>query len=265
MIKKNLTKVLAISFCMSALLTGMAYADNVSPAYGGTISTEKATLHEMQKEMDQYLFVENVIEIEKKGFEVVYTGVSADEYVEVGISPYTEENAEFLYNIFGKKNVKVVAADEVVLFAPDEMAGEDLPVDSENVSSIVMDMGDDIPVSDINYDDKLISEREKLAAEDGGQDLNEELDDLIRLTGIEEDLPAVDIEEDSLDVVEDADYMTTQDDAVKAFSENAEVDRDSEKGSIMTAKNIAIAVGVVIVLGGVAFLSSKKKEIDSNK
>lgn len=160
-----------------------ATANSISPAYTETASVEKAALYDMQKKLDQYLFVDKVNEIEEMGFEVVYTGVSADEYIEVGITPYSEENAEFIYREFGKEEVKVVAADEVVLYAPDELIRENLPMDSGNAWSPVMDIGDDTAVSDTDYNDyadnKLISEREKLASEDDGEDLSEELADLI--------------------------------------------------------------------------------------
>ncbi|NLJ95776.1 MAG: hypothetical protein GX321_01370 [Clostridiales bacterium] len=263
MIKKNIIKVFALSFCMSALLTGVAYANSISPAYEGTASTEKTALHEMQKEIDQYIFFDNINEIEKMGFEVVYTGVSTGDYVEIGITPYTEENADFLYRVFGKENLKIVAADEVVLYAPDELIVEDLPADSGNVSSPVMDMGDDTPVSNTDYDEELIREREKLASADGGEDSHQDIDDLIRQNDIaQEDM---DIEEDRLDVVEDTGYMTTQDDSIITVAQKAESDTAKEKGAIITIKNIAIAVGVIIVLGGTTILLSKKRAMKNNK
>lgn len=51
----------------------------------------------------------------------------ADNYVEVGISPYSEENAAYLYGLILDDQVKIVASEEIVPYiAPDE--GEMPPV-----------------------------------------------------------------------------------------------------------------------------------------
>lgn len=276
MIKGKIIKTFALGLCMSVLFTGVAYASSVgdsSPAYEGKTSAENTKLLEMQKEMDQYLFVKNVKEIEKLGFTVVYTGV-ADDYVEVGITPYTDENADYLYKIFGKDQVKIVGTDEVVLYAPDDIvAEEDLPADSVDVIDPIMDIGNDTPVSDSGSDisdsklideQQFVDEREKTVLEGDGNISSEDMYELMRQTGIVEDLPTTDVdavEDISVEAREEVGYMTTQDDTVRNVSDNSENDIGSYNDSKMSPLYIVIIAGGVIILGGVAFALSRKKAV----
>lgn len=101
-----------------------------------------------QKEIDQYLFEDYMKDIEEKGFTVTHT-VPTEEYVEIGIAPYTEENAEYLYSLFGKEHVKVVegeqaelyttnAADSTALEAQVVMANEDNASKENQVKSLAI-------------------------------------------------------------------------------------------------------------------------------
>lgn len=66
------------------------------------------TLTNKQKEIDQYVFEAHAKEFADKGITVTNTGVAVGDYVEVGITPFNEENAKYIYDIFGKELVKVV-------------------------------------------------------------------------------------------------------------------------------------------------------------
>ncbi|ABR47692.1 copper amine oxidase domain protein [Alkaliphilus metalliredigens QYMF] len=66
-----------------------------------------------QREIDKYLFKDHVEEMNKKDFKVTHTG-PYDDYVEIGITPYNEENATYLYDIFGEDEVKVVEGQQAV-------------------------------------------------------------------------------------------------------------------------------------------------------
>lgn len=101
-----------------------------------------------QKEIDQYLFGEYMKDTEEKGFAVTHT-LPTEEYVEIGISPYSEENAQYLYSILGKDLVKVVegemgelygtnAADTGVLEAQVVMANEDNAPKENQVKSLAI-------------------------------------------------------------------------------------------------------------------------------
>ena len=87
-------------------------------------------------------------DIEEKGFTVSHT-VPTEEYVEIGITPYTEENAQYLYSIFGKEQVKVVegelaelydsnAADSTVLETQATMVNEDDVQKEKQVKSLAI-------------------------------------------------------------------------------------------------------------------------------
>jgi hypothetical protein len=80
---------------------------------------EEPTINEdilnKQKEIDQYLFEEHIDDIEEKGFTVTHT-VPTEEYVEIGITPFSDENAQYLYSIFGENQVKVVEGEQAELY-----------------------------------------------------------------------------------------------------------------------------------------------------
>lgn len=84
---------------------------------------ENSAVYQKQREIDQYVFEQHKQEIEAKGFTVTHTG-PMDAYVEVGITPYTQENADYLYGIFGRDMVKVVEGQQAVLLAADGNAAE---------------------------------------------------------------------------------------------------------------------------------------------
>lgn len=114
-----------LGICMSALTSGTAFAQmaaSTQPAMGlAEQSDATKALFIKQDEIDQYIFTDHAKELADKGITVNYTGV-ADQYVEIGISPYTDANANYLYNIFGKDMVKVVAYDESVMYATTAVA-----------------------------------------------------------------------------------------------------------------------------------------------
>ena len=88
--------------------------------------------------------MDQVKEIEGMGFKVIYTGV-ADDYVEVGITPYNDEYAAYIYDEFGRDIVKVVDTDEVILYDSVGVAPDAVTIDADNAVSSetpIMDMGD---------------------------------------------------------------------------------------------------------------------------
>jgi len=84
---------------------------------------ENSAVFQKQSEINQYVFEQHKQEIGAKGFTVTHTG-PMDAYVEVGITPYSEENAKYLYGIFGGDMVKVVEGQQAVLLAADGNAAE---------------------------------------------------------------------------------------------------------------------------------------------
>lgn len=91
-----------------------------------------------QSEIDKYLFEEHKEELAKKDIVVTHTAPN-EKYIEIGITPYNEENAEYLYKIFGKDMVTVVEGKQAITMtgAPDEPTTSGDP--NASVSSPVMD------------------------------------------------------------------------------------------------------------------------------
>jgi hypothetical protein len=124
--KKNLlsikTKVIS-ALLLGACLTFSLPANTAFAATGDdeqvtiqieSISPVDEAIYNKQVEIDQYLFKEHAKDIEEKGFKVLTTGV-ANGKVEVGITPYSEENADYLYGLFGKDMVTIIETADVKL------------------------------------------------------------------------------------------------------------------------------------------------------
>lgn len=71
-------------------------------------------LLDKQREIDSYVFEQHAKDIEKRGFKVTNTG-QINGYVEIGITPFNKENADYLYSLFGKDLVKVVEGQQAQL------------------------------------------------------------------------------------------------------------------------------------------------------
>lgn len=121
MIKSKLMKAFMLGVGMAAFTTNIAFAQMsvpvVAPAQRGEVlSDDQIALFAKQKDIDQYLFTDHADEIKAKGFTVTYTGVAGD-VVEIGITPFTQDNADYLYGLFGKDGVSVVEAADNVIYA----------------------------------------------------------------------------------------------------------------------------------------------------
>ncbi len=281
MIRRNLLKTFALGLCISALFAGRidvgtAYAQSgevTSPTLGATISADNE-LFEIQGKMDQYLFVDHVEEIEAMGFKVIYTGV-ADDYVEVGITPFNEEYAAFIYDEFSDELVKVVDSEEVFVYDVPEDAPDTIPEDTDNAKSPIIDMGD-TAVSDSDTDDEaMIKEREQLLADaeekldiqiesvGGSDEPSEEMDpELIRQTGLVADLPEADsaevISEDGTDIR----LVSAEDDMVTTTSAG---DVENVNKGLPTVSIVAIVAVGILIIGGTTYTSIRKRAVKKDK
>lgn len=283
MIRKNVLKAFALGLCMS---TVFATTVNIGTAYGqlgGEISAnegvngrEEKMLFDKQKELDQYLFVDYAEKIESMGFEVIHTGVGHS-YVEVGITPYSDKNAEYLYGIIGDELVKIVDTEAVALYTTSGV-GQDAvePVAYDNVASPIMDMGNDTLTSDGIADDTLIKEKEKLVAEmeeeeqlsiqiesiEENDSVEDVAPDMIKETDLTLDLPVEDKGDAITEEDTDGRLVSTEDDLVQVTS--AEDTEYEDKGA-PTATIIAFAAGGIIIIGGAATFISARKKAGKNK
>jgi len=117
MIKNKAIHAMIIGTCMFVgSMTGV-YADTTAADTPVSIQIESVKTEDQvlsfdartnkQSEIDKYVFETNAKEFSEKGITVTNTGVIGD-YVEVGITPFNDENAKFIYDKFGKDLVKVV-------------------------------------------------------------------------------------------------------------------------------------------------------------
>lgn len=274
MLKAKLLKAVALGLCLSALYSGVAYAQSEgasSPAYGGKAETQDNALLEKQKEIDIYLFKEHYEEIADKGIEIVYTGV-AETHVEIGIADFSEKKADYLYELFGRDIVKVVSTDDAQLYtittveepslvtepdvtAPDDMAPDympkdtsdgDIPISNDDIKEEIyttMDLPMDAPLL---TDDEVDQEAADLAAdsvvadvEAGEGTTNLEDSELMYHTTV------ADVTEDGQEVQ----LVTTRDDK-----------SGKEESGLSTPAIILIIAGGAAVVGGAVIVSTKKKK-----
>lgn len=107
---KNIIKVLSLSACLSMATMTAAYAQTLElppEAAQMQITAVDEALYEKQAAFDKILFEEKLKEIEEKGITVTHT-YPADGYVEVGITPFNEENKKYIIEILRSDEVEVV-------------------------------------------------------------------------------------------------------------------------------------------------------------
>ncbi len=232
MIKKNLLKTVMLGLCMATITTGSAYAtlaEDTNPSVAEAVSDQTKALYAKQAELEKLLFEVNAKEIETLGFMVNYAGVVEDK-IEIGISPYNEENANFIYDLVGKDDVKVIEFDQSVIFAtgmaPDEVAGEvvtdaEVIMYNDNVEDAVLEAASDDTVTD---DEEFQIQIESIAEDANG---------------------------------EEKVYKNTSADAEEILTvTNEEKAQDNAATPIIV---LAAVVGGAALVGGAVLLSNKKK------
>ena len=166
MIKRKLFKILALSLALSVSLIGFAFAEtstDLDAPVSIQITAVDEGMYEAQAEIDKLLFEQNSAEdFSEKGISVTHTG-TVDDYVEVGITPYTPENADLVIKLLGKDNVKVVEGIQAVTlqYNPDSPESID-PAELADDSQIVTVTGEAEDISapadaDVVEDAKIIS------------------------------------------------------------------------------------------------------------
>lgn len=110
MFQKKLFKILSLSLSLSVASMGLAFADTnqslVTPVSIEVTAADEA-LYEKQAEIDKMLFEKYAEDLEEKGIIITHTGAIEDN-IEVGITPYTPENADIVNKLIGDDAVKVV-------------------------------------------------------------------------------------------------------------------------------------------------------------
>ena len=132
-------KTCIMGMCITAISSGAVFASTpkyeVLPIRNIEIGAENKALSEKHREIDIYVFKENSKEIEARGFMVTHTGPIED-YIQIGILPYSQENADFLYELFGKDMVKVVEGKQAYT-VPSENNGIRLLINNQWIEADV--------------------------------------------------------------------------------------------------------------------------------
>ncbi len=224
MIKKNLLKTVMLGFCMAALTTAPAYAmlaEEPAPSVTEDASPETKALYAKQGEFDKILFETNSKAIEDLGFMVNYTQVVED-YIEIGISPFSDANADFIYELVGKDGVKVVEFDQSIIYAggiAQDSAADDAVTDAE----VIMEKDDNSETTP--EEEELTIQIESIDADDANE--------------------------------EEKVYKNTSADGeeVQVVSASDEAENDES----VTPMVVLAIVGGAALIGGAVVLSSKKK------
>jgi hypothetical protein len=96
-------QALVIACSIMVISTGAAFA---------------ASVDDKQKEVDQIIFEQHNGDFTEQGFTVTHTA-PVNNKVEVGITPYTEASAAYLYDILGEDKVEIVeGVQSVTLDSP---------------------------------------------------------------------------------------------------------------------------------------------------
>lgn len=151
MIKKKLIKSLALGMCLMTLTTGSVVSAaeinrgetttkelrldqvdgvemSIEPyAISYEVSESEEALLKLQREIEQYVFVDRADEIGTLGFTVTNIGIIKDK-VEVGIISYSDEAANYLYEKFGKDSIQVVEGMIAELYTTTVATAPDTPV-----------------------------------------------------------------------------------------------------------------------------------------
>ncbi len=234
MIKKHLMKAVLLGLFISTLYTGSAYAMAVSsPSSVGTeeVTPELQALYDKQAEIDAILFKTNASDLEAKDIFVNYTGVTGD-YIEIGIATYSDEKADFIYELVGKDQVKVVEFDDSIMYASGlptvEGSGEDGSTGAADPLVDPIPYGDGIANSGIAPDE---------ATSDGN-----------------EEKVYKGVEEDGIMTITSDNSVTNESDVVKTTSADS---KDAD--AMSTPMMILIVAGAAVVIGGAVTVANKNK------
>ncbi|BCJ99778.1 hypothetical protein [Anaerocolumna chitinilytica] len=271
--KIQLIKTVMLGLCLSTLYTGVTYANTIDNKAAEVTIKDIAPgtdLSKLQSDIDQYVFTDHTADIEKQGFQVTQTVVT-NGYVEIGITPFSDENANYLYDLFGKDNVKVVKSDEVKVFKTTEAVAPDTPVSSEAADNSLVKRQDE--VNKVLFEDKSsdleskgISIMHTTPVEDyievGILPYNDEnVKYIYSLTG-EDKVKVVEGKEPELmatsGIATDGEMTATEEGNVKTVSatDTTAGNKEKESENILPIAGVA---AVAVLIGGAVVISQKKK------
>lgn len=112
----KLVKAFMVGIGVSLITTGTVFAQE---AFKTTEAVEETTVDEKmvekQSEVDKKVFEEYQDELVDKEITITHTA-PLEGYVEVGISPYNQKNANYVYELLGKDEIEVVEGDPSLMY-----------------------------------------------------------------------------------------------------------------------------------------------------
>jgi len=181
--KSKFIKAIILGICVSILSAGVVFAESgggedgqmtkQEPALMSTTESspdssvssteiyqpeEDAKVLERQEEIDHYLFGDQQEDIVKKGITVTHT-YALDGYVEIGITPYNQANADIIYAALGEDMIKVVEgiqAQTMEISTYNSNIAESGIVENDIVTT---DAADDKSLTDIPEKDIVVSDK----------------------------------------------------------------------------------------------------------
>lgn len=154
-LKSNFMKAALFGLFLSTFSTGAVFAKandskDISVSVTAVSASVDKELSDLQSKIDQYVFVDHAEDIKEKNFMITNTGVM-EGYVEVGILPYSEDNAKFITDVFGTDKIKVVEGVDNIMYAlgnESALEGESTkasePVISDEFDSAIFDQLDKV-------------------------------------------------------------------------------------------------------------------------
>jgi hypothetical protein len=282
MIKIKYVKAFILGLCLSAVSSGVALAGTLEKSTAEIAVQDTGTdskLADLQSKVDQYVFTDHFKDIQEQGFAVTHTA-PLEGYIEVGITPYSDENAAYLYDALGKEEIKVVEGEEVMMYTTMGTVPDSAP--SSEIDKKILDRQEE--VNKILFEDKMNETKEKgfvvtaaIATENGIEVgilpfKQENVDFIYSLVG-NDMIKVVEGKENELmatsglavdGALPDTSVDEVQDGGVKGNEGVVKVTANTPDENTSTDKTdnilpiIAIA-GVAIILGGIVYFSQRKK------
>lgn len=152
MIKSKYSKAIIAGMCLSVISSSAVFGNSfqIEPReFPGIQIGSESELFQKHREIDNFIFLRYAEEIKLQGFTVTHTGPVGEE-IEIGITPYSEENAQFLYNIVGTESIKIVEGQQAITL-PLPIA-YDTPISNSDISIRPISA----PVIQISVDGELV-------------------------------------------------------------------------------------------------------------
>ncbi len=240
--KAKIWKILMISAVMATFSSTTALAATGGGENASNSAVVNSSMDEKQREIDNYLFGEHGKDLEKMGFKITSTFPTEEGYLQIGITPYKDKFADYLYELFGKDVIKVVEEDQSIPYNPN------IAYTTAPGTSVAGAEGGIDPVEPADPD-KVVTDPSK-AAESG----------MATTSSDEPKAPDSEVNEGVYTTTGTDDVQNAEDLAAdgKMVAYNTVSDVQDNEKNPASQLVIPIAIGAVIIAGGLVFTFRKR-------